>query len=90
MPGPLAILIAANPRNVKESGEVYLPKGRWEFQTNAKDTKLFLHYKTPTDGWMTPIEIPCGQIIFGPTKVKVEIEKPGTEQYINVFAKCLD
>ena len=93
-----ALILGVRPKEVEGKSMVttYLEDGGWRIVThNHKDSKLVLVYRTPTtlgysgEAWVSnqrqingePIELE------GPMKVRVLVEKAGTESHLSVYAE---
>lgn len=70
----LALLLSANPRDVKEGPVVYVPKGKWRVLYELVDTIFSI-----------PTLDDLNYVIEGPKEVRVVIEKAGTEKHITIW-----
>jgi hypothetical protein len=85
----LALLVAANPRKVKEGPECQLPAGEWKIVTdNVADSLLAVSYINGRG--LTTIELEnSGTIIYTdhPILIHAAIQSPGNEDFVSVFAE---
>jgi len=82
----LALLVGANPRNVKRGPRVRVHSGKWKIRVDGqKDSTLKLHFSDTS----TTVEVQDGTpiLLIDPTTVELEFTKQGNESSISVFAE---
>jgi hypothetical protein len=83
----LPLLIGARPQVCKRGPMVHLIEGTWRVVVeNVSDSVLRFHYHSQGSSYEQVMN--GKELEFkGPCKLYVEIDKPGSERDINVFAE---
>ena len=82
------ILLGADPKTAKTSAWVPVRYDNWRLVAEGLvDTKLALRHQVPETGKETTFNYTGNGEVFGPSIVKLEVEEPGTENAISVFAE---